>query len=490
MDIASSQTSSESCVNVSPRPAAATADTAKTILDQIFARSYGVYNWTQPMADNMPWQFAKNAGFCSNAPNVVCETDSSCAALKDQYGRKYDGVAAKCIKSTDAGWDVRNPDLQTLGAAPLDKNAHEPYIYPIKQSSCRPTDGKCQMDLASRNSITVNDKNDGVVTGAGTMKATVKFYFETDRNHMPGKRIVVDWGDRTDTTDLSINYGLYKNRVGLHTGSVGTCDATTLKCSNTGLACTVATAAVDCKDGEAGKLGCDADQTYCSNDSKKQCSKDGDCIPPTADLSCNSSATCNFDNSISCTAPHCTISLGVTTCPPPVADAACTAKFTATQLANTCSVNSGFGRSTRACENAYIAYSHTYTCDDTTYSLGLNAGATIGKCDNAGAAACRIDADCGANVKCVATGLPAADSVAQKCIFKPRVMVLDNWGWCNGVCKNDVSYVVSDICYSGMKQNMSTPIFDCDVVHADETEYPFPSINPWAKFNGTIEVRR
>jgi len=202
------------------------------------------------------------------------------------------------------------------------------------------------------------------------MKATVKFYFEADKDHLPTKRIVVDWGDRTDTTDLSVNYGLYKNRIGMNAD---------------------------------GTMGCDGD----------------------------------------------------------------------TKPAGT----GNFGRSSRGCENAYISFSHMYTCDDVTYSLALpNQGA--------------------AGVEAMLKGKPAADAAAGKCIFKPRVMVLDNWGWCNGTCAAGGDLVSSPTCYSGEVRDGSIvdTSIQCEINKLglfNRTDIPYSATNmPAAVFSGTVEVRK
>ncbi|MBP7133702.1 hypothetical protein KBA73_00645, partial [Patescibacteria group bacterium] len=50
--------------------------------------------------------------------------------------------------------------------------------------------------------------------------------------------------------------------------------------------------------------------------------------------------------------------------------------------------------------------------------------------------------DCGAGDSCVAGLAPPGgcwDDSVKSCRFTPRVMVQDNWGWCTGECRNQVS---------------------------------------------------
>ncbi len=76
-----------------------------------------------------------------------------------------------------------------------------------------------------------------------------------------------------------------------------------------------------------------------------------------------------------------------------------------------------FGVSSEACEQAYFEFTHVYTC---------NAAILNGL------------------LPCVAdpTVTPACKrtiGTATACVYRPRVMIKDNWGWCNGLPTSSVS---------------------------------------------------
>lgn len=258
-------------------------------------------------------------------------------------------------------WDARNPDRQDS----LDGAPQAPKVYPIKPNTCRrPGSAQCEADLANEGYVTVNEVNDGVVRGAGSMKVELKFYFEADKNHMPAKRLVIDWGDRTDAQDLTINYGMYQNHLGLKADGSSACD------------------------------------------------------------------------------------------------------------------NSNFGRSSRGCTEPFMSFTHIYTCDDSTFLSGSTDDDDLNR------------------------GKPVRKTAPSACRFRPRVMVLDNWGWCNGNCSGPSSsdrripdeVGGSSICYSGYvgtrPDGADIMSLQCDVAEPGVREGITTGFNPWAKFRGVIEVKK
>lgn len=71
-----------------------------------------------------------------------------------------------------------------------------------------------------------------------------------------------------------------------------------------------------------------------------------------------------------------------------------------------------FGNSTDACEENYFTFKHAYTCVPTNSSWN--------KCNISSGEPENGDYYCW-------------DIKTQTCHFKPRIQILDNWGWCNGV---------------------------------------------------------
>jgi hypothetical protein len=81
--------------------------------------------------------------------------------------------------------------------------------------------------------------------------------------------------------------------------------------------------------------------------------------------------------------------------------------------------NTDFSRSTGACVEDYFYFTHTYKCPND--GLGVDA-CTSDNDTNCFAAVCpeNVDGAVAGNGSC--------------CVFKPRVQLKDNWGWCNGSC--------------------------------------------------------
>ncbi len=76
-----------------------------------------------------------------------------------------------------------------------------------------------------------------------------------------------------------------------------------------------------------------------------------------------------------------------------------------------CEANNEWGKTKQTCESHYFEYSHTYIC---TPDMITGPG--------------KFDACDPGNPR-----FPCQDGVA--CHFRPRVQVMDNWGFCNGNCK-------------------------------------------------------
>ncbi|MFA5128852.1 MAG: hypothetical protein WC445_02675 [Patescibacteria group bacterium] len=83
--------------------------------------------------------------------------------------------------------------------------------------------------------------------------------------------------------------------------------------------------------------------------------------------------------------------------------------------------NSDFAHSEdRACTDDYFYFTHTYKCPS-------NAASTVRACVSDSDSNC-FAAVCPENVDGAIAGNGSC------CVFKPRVQLTDNWGWCNGDC--------------------------------------------------------
>lgn len=134
---------------------------------------------------------------------------------------------------------------------------------------------------------------------------------------------------------------------------------------------------------------------------------------------------------------------------------------------------SSFGNSSRACQEGYFEFQHTYSCD--VGDLQEN-GMSVSQIQS-------INGDMYSRLKS-GYGLSDADRV---CVYKPGVQVLDNWGWCNA---SNIITEVNDVVvsatpkpaggYSGEYNATNNPLGkgDCD-----------PQNNTaWSYFNGIIIV--
>ncbi|MFB6182204.1 MAG: hypothetical protein ABEJ24_04905, partial [Candidatus Magasanikbacteria bacterium] len=65
------------------------------------------------------------------------------------------------------------------------------------------------------------------------------------------------------------------------------------------------------------------------------------------------------------------------------------------------------------------------------------------------------------------------------CVYRPKVQVLDNWGWCNGSCDSDGDGNLDPGCYNDYSNPQRSL---CD--------NPKKQLNqdPWTRFKGKIIV--
>jgi hypothetical protein len=122
--------------------------------------------------------------------------------------------------------------------------------------------------------------------------------------------------------------------------------------------------------------------------------------------------------------------------------------------------NKTFGFSSQACEDGYANFTHDYVCSQTMQTNLPN---------------CSIDQTTGQlrNSPCKG-GVPDA---GDKCVFQPRVQLVDNWGWCTGVCPGGEG---GNQCF-GAECSTSYPDPSSDETKAKTS-------NPWMYFSGYVVV--
>ncbi len=112
-----------------------------------------------------------------------------------------------------------------------DESAYEPYdvraevgraptVWSVDLASC--SDDGIMCEEGTKNRITVNSQDTGTQTGIGFFNATVKFYAAADKNQLPLRRVIVDWGDNVgggNFSGSSDDENFFKNARGLQEGS-------------------------------------------------------------------------------------------------------------------------------------------------------------------------------------------------------------------------------------------------------------------------------
>jgi hypothetical protein len=144
-----------------------------------------------------------------------------------------------------------------------------------------------------------------------------------------------------------------------------------------------------------------------------------------------------------------------------------------------CNLDTEWGKTAESCSASYFQASHVYSCRS-----GLP--------------------DC-TGVRKDAAGQPMIacyDSAAEACIFRPRVHVRDNWGYCAGVCNKGGNFEnpgnQSSSCYSGDVATLLDGMEDfdeCDIEYWNDlstggkTDTVAGSNDPWVYYDGLIYVK-
>jgi len=268
------------------------------------------------------------------------------------------------------------------------------YYNPIPPHTAAPDMRSCQgatCRVSGLDTFSVDGYAEGVVNGgAGNHLATVRFYGWASDNQMPLRKVYVDWGDGT-VTQLPDSF--LKNHKPY-------CQ-TPKECSDTpGLTCQTDT---DCPSGggQCVTLG------TCSNSSKTSCTKD---------------AQCNIGGE-----------------------------------QGSCQARTPFGNDQDACEEQFFEFRHAYSCMPQTKPPNCPMSASSlspmeMRCSRSTQIQCSSDSGCPAGDHCLPNIAPFADpnmapprqagcfdAQTSTCRFTPRLMLVDNWGWCTGECRGALS---------------------------------------------------
>lgn len=242
------------------------------------------------------------------------------------------------------------------------ENGTPPSVWAVDMDNCY--NDECEEDQS--HGLTLNDQNEGDVSSESFYRAYLKFFAAADKNQLPLRRVIVDWGDQTDNEDQRGSDSpdnFYRNHRGL-------------------------------EDGKETSI----------------------CEKPTTDS------------------------------------------------------DYAWGMNADSCDANYFSYSHIYTCNPSDFkSIECADTDSDGIYDNA----------------------PCTTDGGLSCTFRPRVHVLDNWGFCSGTCDSTLSTTNSDdtaSCFdSGTTWGSSEPANECAY-----TRYPSDdstgATDPWVYYDGTITV--
>ncbi|TSC96177.1 MAG: Uncharacterized protein Athens101410_107 [Parcubacteria group bacterium Athens1014_10] len=138
------------------------------------------------------------------------------SSLHDIFARSYQiyqyniGNGYVPVNNSDV-WDV------TFTAS---NASRAPQISALKIRSvgvldCDPSSGKCYQDANYR--MTINNQNSGDILARGRIRTSLKFFSLVDKDQMPIRNIIINWGDGSASGPFP---GFYKNHL-----AIGECDS-------------------------------------------------------------------------------------------------------------------------------------------------------------------------------------------------------------------------------------------------------------------------
>lgn len=272
--------------------------------------------------------------------------------------------------------------------------------------------------------------------GFGSFEADIKFFAYADDNRMPIRKVTVNWSDghsnsQNDVTNLT-RQGFYKNSKPF--------------CSSL-------------KNGEVMPL-CQMVETSLTPNVK---------MP--SNLTCRDTGENNIDKGKS---KDCPIELG--------AAQKCltsielnTGNFEGMDPKDAYSYGAPrFGSTPRACSTEPFEFVHTYNCTDDGQKVTV------------------ADAELSPSTKTRLLAMEGVKNDTEICIYKPKIQLIDNWGYCNGRC---VGGAGGDYCYSGGDAallNNGQPALgkgECVWPDFNATGYaPNPNNMPYTEYKGNIIV--
>ncbi len=365
------------------------------VADDCWPASCDINNPNHPQRES---DTALDCNICTHPPGYWprpqwCEdpNDEYCGLFGYYLANAADSVQDERPLPTDVTQGLYSPIELNPGGVPntvsentldykyLDRYAPEPpQVAAPDLRTCQGT----QCRVSGLGTFAMNGLAGGLVNGGvGNHVASMRFYAWASHNQMPLRRIMIDWGDG-NVTEVPDAY--MKNRKPY-------CQ-TPKECTETpGLTCQTD---ADCPPGG----GICVTWGNCSNNPNRKCYND---------LGCGESG-------------------------------------------GFCESRVYFGNDQDACEENFFEFRHAYSCPTDVADSGLpSCGDTrVRRCTSDWNRTCNGTADCEPGDACVESLAPPSDQASEvggcydasnnRCMYTPRVMVVDNWGWCSGECRNSL----------------------------------------------------
>jgi hypothetical protein len=107
----------------------------------------------------------------------------------------------------------------------ITNKGNPPTVWALKTDKCSGT----ECEEGTPNAVTINSSGSGDQSEEGFFRAYMKFYAAADKNQLPLRRVIVDWGDgqdgELDTSGSADDQNFFKNHRGLQNGSTNSkCD--------------------------------------------------------------------------------------------------------------------------------------------------------------------------------------------------------------------------------------------------------------------------
>ncbi|MCW1892154.1 MAG: hypothetical protein KIH65_002825 [Candidatus Uhrbacteria bacterium] len=103
-----------------------------------------------------------------------------------------------------------------------------------------------------------------------------------------------------------------------------------------------------------------------------------------------------------------------------------------------CESRVAFGSDGNACEEQYFEFRHAFSC---LTGSGLTTCSAGGRCSRDPNRTCSDASGCAPGDACITNTAQSSgcfDNSTQSCRFTPRILLVDNWGWCSGECRATV----------------------------------------------------